>query len=82
MAIMNDKTLLRFIDFTGITFIALGVCLLMSAPDSIELIKVATLKEIVSSVGGIVLFFLGGLIYVRSGNIFIQEEKNEKTKKT
>ena len=75
--VMNDKTLLRFIDFTGITFIALGVCLLMSAPDSIELIKVATPKEIATIIIGNVTFFSGGFIYLFSKKIFLREEKEK-----
>ena len=70
---MNDETLLRCVDFISITLIALGICLLMSAPDSIELIKIATLKEIAGGVLGIICFFFGGLIYVHSNRIFIKK---------
>ena len=74
---MSDKFFLRFIDCVGIMLIALEAGLLISSPGSIELIKVATPKEIATIIIGNVTFFSGGFIYLFSKKIFLREEKEK-----
>lgn len=70
-----DEILLKYFDFVGIVLITIGIYLMLSFPNSIELIKLATIKEIVSGVSGLLLFLLGGWTYVFSEIMFIKKVK-------
>ena len=79
---MNDDIdmVLKMIRVTCIFLIAVGVYLIMSFPNSIELIKLATPREIMGGIFGIIYILSGALTYVYAERIFLKvAKKNKKT---